>query len=61
MNKTYEEIVAKYSAKDFEALNETTEELCNKGVAKGCYQHYDMLVDVLNVLSIFVRDVKERK
>lgn len=58
---TFEEIVEKYSAKDSKLIEETVDELCKNGIAKGCYQDYSVLSDILSILTIFEYAVEERK
>ena len=57
----FDEIVAKYTADDLEDVKATVDELCKKGIARGCYQDYTILADVISVLTIFEEAVKERK
>lgn len=45
-------ILANYTTpEDRDLFHDTIDELCSKGIAKGCYQDYGVLTDVLNILT----------
>ena len=46
-----DEILCKYVGRGSE-FKATIDMLCSKGIAKGCFQDYTILVDVLEILSI---------
>ena len=50
--KRIEEILENYQKKDGKIFHDTLDELCGKGIAKGCYQDITVLYDVINILSI---------
>ena len=52
-------ILSKYDREDAEKLKKIIEELCCKGIAKGCYQDYLMLADLIDMLSCLVCIVAE--
>lgn len=43
---------------DKKAVKDTIDELCNKGVAKGCYQDYGLLIALLDIICTIEEDVK---
>ena len=45
-------ILANYTTpKDYKLFHDTIDELCSKGIGKGCYQDYGILTDVLSILT----------
>ena len=45
-------ILANYTTpEDRDLFHDTIDELCSKGIAKGCYQDYAVLSDVLTILT----------
>ena len=40
------------------AVHDMLDELCAKGVAKGCYQDYGLLIDFLEVLAAIEGDIQ---
>ncbi len=58
MNKI-KEILDKYDVDGLECFKATVEELCKKGVAKGCYQDYGVLADVVSILTFCESYIKE--
>lgn len=44
-----------------EQVKEVIDELCKNGVAKGCYQDYGVLAEVLQIFSEVVCALKEKK
>ncbi len=45
------EILSHYEPEDHKIFHETIDELCGKGIAKGCFQDYGVLSDILNILT----------
>lgn len=43
---------------DKKAVKDTIDELCNKGIAKGCYQDYGLLIALMDILCTIEDDVK---
>ena len=54
-------VLEKYSPEDAKLFIDTVDMLCKKGVAKGCYQDFSVLMDVLQILSICETIIKEGK
>ena len=52
-----ETLLKKYRGKQKE-VGATIDELCLRGIAKGCYQNYAMLSDMLTLLGAFEKAVK---
>lgn len=52
-----ETLLKKYRGREKE-VSATIDELCSRGIAKGCYQDYAMLSDVLTLLGAFEKAVK---
>lgn len=50
-----------YDQKGAQRFEETVAELCKNGIAKGCYQDYRVLCDVVEILSIIEKYLKEKK
>lgn len=47
-----QKILANYTtSRDCKLFHDTIEELCSNGIAKGCYQDYGVLTDVLSILT----------
>ena len=45
-------ILANYTTpRDCKLFHDTVNELCSNGIAKGCYQDYAVLSDVLTILT----------
>ena len=45
-------ILANYKTpEDRDLFHDTIDELCSKGIGKGCYQDYGVLCDVLKILT----------
>ena len=40
------------------AVKDTIDELCTKGIAKGCYQDYGLLIALLDILTAIEGDIK---
>ena len=49
--KYIEEIMSRYIGREAE-FKATVEMLCSKGIGNGCFQNYNILIDVLEILSI---------
>lgn len=49
--KYIEEIMSRYIGRDAE-FKATVEMLCSKCIGNGCFQNYNILIDVLEILSI---------
>ena len=45
-------VLEKYTPDDAEAIRDTVDMLCSKGIPNGCFQDYTILLDVLEILSI---------
>lgn len=45
---------------DYKLFKQTNDELCKKGIAKGCFQDYTVLADVVSILSICESIVKDK-
>ncbi len=45
------EILEKYKGREAE-FKATVDMLCDKGIGKGCFQDFTILIDVLEILSI---------
>ena len=58
--KTIELLIKKYR-NNYETFSKTVDELCAHGVGKGCYQNYEALLDVLEILTKFEAALKESK
>ena len=52
-------VLEKYSPEDAKLFSDTVDMLCKKGVAKGCYQDFSVLMDVLSILGICEAIIKE--
>lgn len=57
----FQEIVNKYNKTDFKMVKDTVDMLASKGVGNGCYQDYTILMDILEVLSVFESAVKNKE
>jgi len=44
-------VLSSFEAKDYQVFHDTIETLCSKGVGKGTYQDYAVLVSVLEILT----------
>ena len=55
------QVLEKYSQQDAKAFHDTVDMLFSKGIAKGCYQDFSMLMDVITILSISEAIIKEGK
>lgn len=56
-------ILAKYGPEDAELFKSTVDELCKKGIGRGCYQDYGVLSDILSILSqceILIKKIPEK-
>jgi hypothetical protein len=53
------EILSKYNTNDAKTFHDTTDMLCSKGIANGCYQDMAMLMDVISILCICEKFIKE--
>lgn len=40
------------------AVHDTIDELCSKGVGKGCFQDYGLLIAILDLLSAIEGDIQ---
>lgn len=58
MEQLFDGILASYRPEDSKVVCDTVNELCKHGIAKGCYQDYAVLNDILRVLGIFESLVK---
>lgn len=58
MEKELNEILENYTKSDYKIVHDTVAQLCAKGVAKGCYQDYTVLMDILKLLTMFENAVK---
>lgn len=45
------EILSHYTPEDHQLFHQTVDELCSKGIAKGCFQDYTVLADILTILT----------
>lgn len=43
---------------DKKAVKDTIDELCTKGIAKGCYQDYGLLIAILDLLTAIEGDIR---
>ena len=57
--KRIQEVLEKYTPEDYELFYNTVEMLCKKGVGKGNYQDYTVLVDIVQILSVCELIIKE--
>ena len=57
--KKIKKILASYCPEDADELQRTVEELCSKGVAKGCFQDFGMVADVITCLYALVDAVRK--
>ena len=53
------QILSKYNPEDAKAWYATVDMLCSKGIAKGVYQDYALLMDVLSVLTVCEQIIKK--
>ena len=53
------QILSNYTPEDAKAWNATVDMLCSKGIANGVYQDYEMLMDVLQVLTVCEHIIKK--
>lgn len=53
------QILSNYTPGDAKAWNATVDMLCSKGIAKGVYQDYEVLMDVLQVLTVCEHIIKK--
>lgn len=53
------QILSTYTPGDVRAWKDTVDMLCAKGIANGVYQDYTVLVDVLQVLTVCEKIIKE--
>lgn len=56
MNEAIEkikEIASKYTKEDYELIKDTVQKICDKGIGKSCFQDFDVVVDVVEVLTAF--------
>lgn len=51
-------ILSNYTPEDDVQLKKTIEELCSKGIGKGCFQDYGMLSDVIECMYELVNIIK---
>lgn len=58
--KTIEQILDNYVAEDYEIFKETIDELLKTGIAKGCFQDYAILSDILVILTVCENIVKSK-
>ena len=56
-----ENILKKYSKEDYNLFFDTVDMLCKKGVAKGSFENYAVLVDVISILTCCENYIKNRK
>lgn len=52
------EIIKNYSKDDASLVHDTIDMLCSKGIAKGSFQDMGVLVDIVEILSAFEKDIK---
>ena len=55
------EILKNYSKDDASLVHNTVDMLCAKGLAEGCFQDMGVLVDILEILSAFEKDIRGLK
>lgn len=55
-----ENILNKYTKKDYKIFFDTVETLCSKGISKGVYQDYTVLIDVVSILTICESIIKSK-
>ena len=51
-------IFTNYTEADGDLVHKTIDMLCEKGIAKGVYQDYQVLADVITYLSLFESAVR---
>lgn len=51
-------VLSKYTASDYEVFKDTIDMLCSKGVANGCYQDMTVLLDIMTILGVCEKIVK---
>ena len=54
-----EELLSHYAKEDGKIVHDTIDELCKRGVAKGCYKDYECLVDLVLLLSSFEEEISK--
>ena len=58
--KTIEQILDNYVAEDYKIFKETIDELFQKGIPKGCFQDYAILIDILAILIVCQSIIKNK-
>jgi hypothetical protein len=53
------QILSKFTPEDTKAWRDTTDMLCSKGIANGVYQDFALLMDVISVLTVCEKIIKE--
>lgn len=53
-----EDVMGHYAKEDYDIFKDTVDMLCAKGVSKGIYQDYSVLIDVLQILTICEKFIK---
>ena len=53
-----DEIFKNYRKEDAQIVHKTIDTLCSKGIAKGTFQDYAILADIINYLSYFEYEVE---
>ena len=53
------QILSKYAPEDKKVWNATVDMLCSKGIANGVYQDFTVLMDVLSILTVCEKIIKE--
>lgn len=52
-------ILDNYTKEDYKLVHDTVDELCSKGISKGCFQDYNILADIVAILSYCENIIKE--
>lgn len=52
------EIIKNYSKNDAKLVHDTIDMLCAKGVANGVYQDMGVLIDIVEILAAFEKDIR---
>jgi len=55
------EVLSSFEAEDHQVFHDTIETLCSKGIGKGAYQDYAVLVSVLEILTACEATIKNFK
>ena len=53
------QILSNFTPEDTKIWRDTVDMLCSKGIAKGVYQDYEVLMDVISVLTVCEHIIKK--